>query len=309
MRQAQRLRPVGCSRLTLLFFLSLSALTFGENVVLKNGIVYRGFVDQDNTIVYVDDGLKRVVIRDSKIARKDPDTTFGHWEVFKLKQPIAPAWRCDAQGSLSPSKSHPLEQHGPTPIRVSIGQVEQAGVHGAGHLRTWPLQGEVSGCGWLLAGWQAEHEADPREIVLSILAEVEYAPTSSERRRVASFLIQAEWYGEAKQRSMTCSATFPMMPRCGTPSARAHGGGPARVVANQGRADVRRKAQQYGEVLKQLKTFSDQRRRQPRTSSSTRDQLRRDEAQAAADEALARNSRACRTGSRRTPRRPGSPMQ
>ena len=40
------------------------ALARADSVILKNGIVYRGAVDKDNTILWVYDGLKRVVVRD-----------------------------------------------------------------------------------------------------------------------------------------------------------------------------------------------------------------------------------------------------
>ncbi len=111
--------------LTLLFFLSLSALTFGENVVLKNGIVYRGSIRWTTSSSSSTTASNAWSCADSKIARKDPDTTFGHWEVFKLEQPLL------LHGGSCPRslrhQSTPLEREGAVrPIRVSTGQVEQA---------------------------------------------------------------------------------------------------------------------------------------------------------------------------------------
>src|SRR5579871_2983717 len=80
----KRLRPA----LTFVILLTAASPAWAELVILRNGIVYRGSVDHDNTIVWVFDGLKRVVIRDSKIAKREPDTTFGAWEIFKLVQPL-----------------------------------------------------------------------------------------------------------------------------------------------------------------------------------------------------------------------------
>ena len=45
-----------------------------DTIVLKNGIVYRGTIDRDNTILWVYDGLKRVILRDSKVERIVGDT-------------------------------------------------------------------------------------------------------------------------------------------------------------------------------------------------------------------------------------------
>ena len=50
--------------------------------------VYRGVVDRDNTIVWVFDGLKRIVVRDSKIARIDSEDSLRNLEAFKLVQPL-----------------------------------------------------------------------------------------------------------------------------------------------------------------------------------------------------------------------------
>src|SRR3954447_26546617 len=68
--------------------LAASVAARGDTVVRKNGNVYRGVVDQDNTLVYIFDGLKRVVIRDSKIARTDPDASYRNLEWFKIEQPL-----------------------------------------------------------------------------------------------------------------------------------------------------------------------------------------------------------------------------
>src|SRR3954467_3997232 len=68
--------------------LATAASGRGDTVVLKNGIVYRGVVDKDNTLVWIFDGLKRVVLRDSKIARTDSDASFRTLEWFKIEQPL-----------------------------------------------------------------------------------------------------------------------------------------------------------------------------------------------------------------------------
>src|SRR5258708_37837886 len=65
-----------------------AAVVRADTIVTKNGNVYRGVVDRDNTLVWIFDGLKRVVIRDSKIARIEPDASFRNLEWFKIEQPL-----------------------------------------------------------------------------------------------------------------------------------------------------------------------------------------------------------------------------
>ena len=68
----------------------LASFAAAETVVLKNGVVYRGAVDRDNTIVSIfdPDGLKQVVLRDSKIARTSGDEGSASVEVFSIDQPL-----------------------------------------------------------------------------------------------------------------------------------------------------------------------------------------------------------------------------
>ena len=60
----------------------------GDTITMKNGGVYRGVIDRDNTIVWIFDGLKRTVVRDSKIARIEPDASYRNMEWFKIEQPL-----------------------------------------------------------------------------------------------------------------------------------------------------------------------------------------------------------------------------
>ena len=58
---------------------------------MKNGIVYRsqGAPDRDNTLLYIADGLKRVVVRDSKVERIEANNAFRTGEKFQLVQPMS----------------------------------------------------------------------------------------------------------------------------------------------------------------------------------------------------------------------------
>src|SRR5262249_52540205 len=62
----------------------------GDTVFLKNGLVCtsQGTPDKDNALVYIWDGLKRVVVRDSKIERTVADNGLRAGERFQLVQPM-----------------------------------------------------------------------------------------------------------------------------------------------------------------------------------------------------------------------------
>ena len=199
MRQAPRLRPPGCSRLTLLF-LSLSALTFGENVVLKNGIVYRGVIDQDNTIVFIFDGLKRVVVRGPKIARIESRRV-----VRQPRKSSSSSSRSSCTAASMPKeafgiKATPWNDKGRRQFEyVGASRTSRSAWsrRSTSSARTWSRLRGVDGF------WQDGRLATkqvPREVVLGILAKVD-RNHQNERLRVARFLIQAEWYGEAKARA------------------------------------------------------------------------------------------------------------
>ncbi|MCA1686043.1 MAG: alpha/beta hydrolase [Planctomycetia bacterium] len=179
--------------LTALFAVAPTAR--GDSVVLNNGIVYRGTVDRDKPLLWVYDGLKRVALRDSKVRKIESDASYRNLEVFKLEQPlvvhagamprevirVAPSpWndrgrRAFAYEGSRPGKVVRMEQAinemGPYLVKVR-------GVDGY-----WQSQ---------LATTQV-----PRDVILGILAKVEQKDRN-ERIRVARFLIQAEWYPEAR---------------------------------------------------------------------------------------------------------------
>ena len=136
-----------------LVLLALSTAVPGraDTIVLKNGNVYRGVVDKDNTLVSIFDGLKRVVIRDSKIARIEPDASFRNLEWFKIEQPLV-VHGGSMPKEVSERQGRALERQGPPPVPVRCGAVGQAGEHGAGDQRDGPLRGQAPGGRRLLAG-------------------------------------------------------------------------------------------------------------------------------------------------------------
>src|SRR5258708_902448 len=123
----------------------------------------------------------------------------------------------------------------------------------------------------------------PKPVVLGLLAKVEQG-NENERKRVIRFMIQSEWYAEAKQEIDRLEKDFPSSKE------------QLQVVRQsvqqleaeqcQQEIDVRRQAQQPNEVFKRLKAFPTE-GVSPDLLTKVRDQLRQVETQAAADKALA----------------------
>jgi len=287
MSQAQLSRPRRGGQLLILLPLFLSTVSYGENVILKNGILYRGIVDKDNTIVYIDDGLRRVVVRDSKIARMEPDTTFGHWETFRLEQPLVRHTGImpkDAfaikTGPWSPLARRTFEYRtarSKNPIRM-----EQA------IFELGPYMVRVRGIDGFWQDGRLRLSQVPKEVVLGLLSGVNRT-SLDERRRVASFLIQAEWYKEAKHELDEILHDFPddagLRDTIGSAKTVVHGLEATQLLEE---IEVRRKARQYREVRSRLKTFPTDEGGNSEALDNVRGQIQNDEKQANEDEELAR---------------------
>ncbi len=256
----------------------------GDTVVLKNGVVYRGTVDKDRPLYWVYDGLKRVVLYDSKVDRIIPDAALEGLEEFRLVQPLV------VHGGMMPGAVVRVEAgawndrgrrqfafEGNRPGKMT--RMEQA-INEMG-----PYMVKLRGVDGYWQGQLATSQV-PREVVLAILAKVD-PKDPNERVRVARFLIQAEWYAEARAALDAILKDFPgdagVLER--VTGARAL---VVQLEATQARAaiDRARKAQQFREVTGLLKTF-------PREgvgadlTLEVEELSRRDDAQAAADKALA----------------------
>jgi len=256
----------------------------GDTVVLKNGLVYRGTVDKDKPLYWVYDGLKRVVLYDSKIDRHTSDAFPEGLEGFRLVQPLV------VHGGSMPKdvvrvEAGPWNDRGRRSFAFEgarpglITRMEQA-INELG-----PYMVKLRGVDGFWQGQLATSQV-PREVVLAILAKVD-PKEQNERIRVARFLIQAEWYAEARATLDAITKDFP--DDAGLRERVA--GARASVVqseATQTRAaiDRARRAQQFREVAGLLKTF-------PKDGVAAdlalevEDLRRRDDAQAAADKALA----------------------
>jgi len=178
----------------------------GDSVVLKNGVVYRGVLDRDNTIVWVYDGLKRIVVRDSKIARIESDASYRNLEVFQDRAAADRPRRPDAQGDLE-HQAGALEQPRRRAFTYEGSRIGKTARMEQAINEMGPHLVKIRGVDGY---WQSQLATSqvPRQIILDILAKVD-RKDKNERIRVARFLIQAEWYAEARQELDRILADFP----------------------------------------------------------------------------------------------------
>ena len=89
--------------------LLLVASARADSIQMKNGIVYKsmGQPDKDGTLVYIWDGVKKVVVRDSKIERMVGDNAFRTGEKFQLVQPLVKYMPGRCRRKSSPWKPGP----------------------------------------------------------------------------------------------------------------------------------------------------------------------------------------------------------
>jgi pimeloyl-ACP methyl ester carboxylesterase len=237
-------------------FLAAVGLCRGDTVIMKSGVVYRsmGPPDRDNTLVYISDGLKRVVVRDSRIERIEANSAFRGGEKFQLVQPLV------VHGGLMPKEvvsveAGPWDERGRRTFRY-VGarlnkpiRMEQAIIEIGPHIVR--LRGVDGFWVSLLETGQV-----PRDVVTSLLSRIEQKNVS-ERERVVRFLMDIGWNAEARKELDRLIRDFPQADL----KERAEN---ARLFILQGeakerRAEVaqRRKAQQYHSAAELLKTFSE----------------------------------------------------
>jgi len=229
----------------------------GDSVIMKNGIVYRsqGAPDRDNnTLVFIWDGLKRVVVRDSKIEKIEADNAFRTGERFQLVQPMT------VHGGAMPHEvlsvhADPWDNLGHRSFvyegsrsKRSI-RMEQAIVEIGPHIVKYR---GIDGF-WL---GQVETNQIPRKVVMALLGKVEQK-NGAERERVIRFLMDVGWYAEAKTELDRLIQDFPE----GELKERAAGARAfiVQAEATQRRSEIdrARKAQQFGRIASLLNTFKD----------------------------------------------------
>jgi hypothetical protein len=249
-------------------------------VTLESGLVLKGDVDKDGTILSVFDGLRRVLVRDTKVASRQAAAA-ETVETFKVDQPLIThagamptyAIGIDA-GPWDDTGRRAFSYIGPgsgKPVRMTQALIELG-----------PKQVRFRGIDGF---WRAEIATSqvPKAAILALLAKTDPADQST-RLKLGRFLIQAEWFPEALAELDRIAKDFPEL----TETVKTVRRSVATLRAQQAldEAALRRKAGQPAEVARLLKAF-------PTAEvplelvEQARNTLRQDAAQDDADRALA----------------------
>ncbi len=286
MTRAVRFRPVAASLIVVSAIVALSlthSSVLGDSIVLKNGTVYRGFLDKDNTLAFVYDGLKRTIFYNSKIDRVESDNSFSKLERFQLVQPLEVHVGVQPPAAVN-IETTPWDEKGRRSFRYTNNNQRRVEMKQAIH-ELGPFMSRFRGIDGFWQGQVATSQI-PRSVVLGLLGRVEQT-NQEERLKVARWLIQAEWYPEALNALDGLQRDFP-----DDAELRERVADTRRIVIElQARETlkelvIRRKAQQPIEVLNRLRTLA-RLDLPPDILVDVRDQIRKDEDQAVNDRLLA----------------------
>jgi pimeloyl-ACP methyl ester carboxylesterase len=228
----------------------------GDSVIMKSGIVYRsqGAPDRDNTLVFIWDGLKRVVVRDSKIAKVEGDNVLRTGERFQLVQPMSVHGGAMPQEVVS-VQAEPWDDLGHRSFRYEGSRAKRSIRMEQAIVEIGPHVVKYRGIDGFWLGQVATGQV-PRKVVMALLARVEQK-SGGERERVIRFLMDVGWYTEAKQELDRLIQDFPQ----GDLKERAAGARSfiIQAEATQRRSEIEmaRKAQQFRRVDSLLKSFKD----------------------------------------------------
>lgn len=258
-----------------------AAAARADTVVMKNGMTYRtvGPPDRDNTLMFLWDGVKKIVVRDTKVDHVSPDGSLRTGETFSLVQPLT------VHGGVMPKdvvavNAEPWDEKGrrqfqylgvrggkPVVMEQAINEIGQNVVRYRGVDGFWKGQVDISQV--------------PRSSILSLLRKVDQKD-ESERERVARFLMGAGWHKEAGEELDRLVKDFPDEELKARVATARQFLVQAEATQRRSEIDVRRRALQFRAVDDLLKTFGD-----PAIPTDlqveTRDLQRRIEEQRAAD--------------------------
>jgi len=255
-----------------------------DAVIMKNGMTFRtiGPPDKDGTLVFLWDGLKKTVIRDSKIERIDTDNTLRTGEKFHLVQPLV------VHAGIMPKEvvaveAGPWNEKGRRPFRYIGSKSNRPVAMEQAINEIGPYVVRYRGVDGFWHGEAAVSQI-PKAVMLSLLHRVEQK-NQDERERVVRYLMGAGWHAEARAELDRLIKEFPA-------SDLAERAASARTFIIQAEAtqrrvevDVRRQSQQPEAAAELLKTFTDK-EIGTEVQVEVRDVIRRDADQRAADAEL-----------------------
>ena len=261
----------------------------GDTIFMKNGIVYhsQGTPDKDATLIYLWDGLKRTVIRDSKIERIVGDNTYRTGEKFTLSQPLT-KHAGEMPKEVISVQAGPWNNLGRRSFRYVGARANRRVSMEQALIEIGPHAARFRGVDGFWQGQVATSQV-PREVVTGLLARAD-RKNQEERERVARFLMDAGWYPEARKALDELVKDFPKTDL----AERAVG---AKVFMIQAEATARRaeietcrKALQFNRAAALLKTFTEK-EIGTELLIDIREQMRRQQDQRASDVALATDIR------------------
>ncbi len=261
----------------------------GDEIITKNKLVYRGTVDKDNTLRQISDGLKRVVIRDSKIERIIPGESYRRFDAFEISQPM------EVHGGAMPSsavgiQATPWDAKGRREFRYLNPRLAQVRMHQAIN----SLGPRTTGYRGIDGFWKGNVSTTqvPKEVVLGILARVDRT-SLHERNRVGSFLLISGWYPEARAEVEAIARDFPAeKERCGELLKLIQDLDARQQIVEIG---VTRASRKPKELLARLRAFPGE-NVTPEVVADAREQLRKEEEQLAADRKLGESLRDLQKG-------------
>ncbi len=165
-----------------------------DTVVLKNGTIYRGTVDKDNTLVFVNDNLKRIIFYNSKIQKVVSDPGFGNFERFALVQPLEVHTGVQPPAAVA-IRATPWDSKGRRAFRYMNARQQTVEMQQAIN-ELGPRLTKFRGIDGFWQGQVATSEV-PRPVVTGLLARVDQA-NEDERLKIARWLLQAGWYPETR---------------------------------------------------------------------------------------------------------------
>ncbi|WP_337175050.1 PHB depolymerase family esterase [Paludisphaera sp.] len=237
----------------------ISAFALGagaDTVIMKNGVSYRTVAAPDRdgeTLLYLWDGTKKIVVRDSKVDRVIADNSLRTGEKFSLVQPLTVHAGAMPREVVSVA-AEPWDEKGRRKFRY-IGRSSKPVVMEQAINEIGPHVVRFRGVDGFWQG-QAATRAIPRDVLLSLLHRVE-RDNQAERERVVRFMMEAGWNAEARAELEQVVKEFPD----GDLAERAANARrfiiQAEATQRRSDVDVFRRAKRFKAAAELLKTFDD----------------------------------------------------